>query len=96
MSRRVRRKCAKGAQKLDLPNQPETEDADYLKLNEDGLVDWTRLPDDNVIQLFTYLNYRDRANLSSTCKGWRSLGSSPCLWKTLDLRAHKCDWSIMS
>lgn len=96
MSRRVRRKCAKGAQKLDLPNQPETEDADYLKLNEDGLVDWTRLPDDTVIQLFTYLNYRDRANLSSTCKGWRSLGSSSCLWKTLDLRAHKCDWSIMS
>ncbi|XP_071691184.1 protein ARABIDILLO 1-like [Rutidosis leptorrhynchoides] len=94
MNRRVRRKCVKGTQKLDSPNQPETEDADYVKLNADGFVDWTRLPDDTVIQLFTHLNYRDRANLSSTCKGWRSLGSSSCLWESLDLRAHKCDWGI--
>nr|XP_043631042.1 protein ARABIDILLO 1 [Erigeron canadensis] len=96
MNRRVRRKCAKGTQKLDLPNQPETEDADYLKLNADGFVDWTRLPDDTVIQLFTHLNYRDRANFSSACKSWRSLGSSSCLWQSLDLRAHKCDWGIMA
>lgn len=95
MNRRVRRKCTKGTQKLDLQNQSETEDVDYLKLNEDGYVDWTRLPDDTVIQLFTHLNYRDRANLSSTCKSWRSLGSSSCLWQSLDLRGHKCDWGIM-
>ncbi|KAJ9556557.1 LOW QUALITY PROTEIN: hypothetical protein OSB04_011171 [Centaurea solstitialis] len=94
MNRRVRRKCARGSQRLDLPNYPETEDADYLKLSEEGVVDWTRLPDDTVLQLFTHLNYRDRANLSSTCKSWRSLGASPCLWQSLDLRAHKCDWGI--
>ncbi|XP_071713939.1 protein ARABIDILLO 1-like [Rutidosis leptorrhynchoides] len=87
MNRRVRRKCVKGTQKLDLPNQPETEDTNEF-------VDWTRLPDDTVIQLFTQLNNRDRANLSSTCKNWRSLGSSLCLWQSLDLRAHKCDWGI--
>ncbi|KAI3829151.1 hypothetical protein L1987_03267 [Smallanthus sonchifolius] len=96
MSRRVRRKCTKGTQKLDLSDQPGTDDADYLKLNEDGFVDWTRLPDDTVIQLFTHLNYRDRANLSSTCKSWRLLGSSSCLWQSLDLRAHKCEWGIMA
>ncbi|KVH91237.1 hypothetical protein Ccrd_006743 [Cynara cardunculus var. scolymus] len=94
MNRRVRRKCARGSQRLDLPNYPETEDADNLKLSEEGVVDWTRLPDDTVLQLFTHLNYRDRANLSSTCKSWRSLGASPCLWQSLDLRAHKCDWGI--
>ncbi|KAI3693221.1 hypothetical protein L6452_33052 [Arctium lappa] len=94
MNRRVRRKCARGSQRLDLPNYPETEDADYLKLSEEGVVDWTRLPDDTVLQLFTHLNYRDRANLSSTCKSWRALGASPCLWQSLDLRAHKCDWGI--
>lgn len=94
MNRRVRRKCARGSQRLDLPNYPETEDADYLKVSEEGVVDWTRLPDDTVLQLFTHLNYRDRANLSSTCKSWRSLGASPCLWQSLDLRAHKCDWAI--
>ncbi|CAI9781621.1 unnamed protein product [Fraxinus pennsylvanica] len=56
-----------------------------------GVVDWTRLPDDTVIQLFSCLNYRDRASLSSTCRTWRVLGKSPCLWQVLDLRPHKCD-----
>ncbi|KAI3804244.1 hypothetical protein L1987_25640 [Smallanthus sonchifolius] len=89
MNHRVRRKSAKGPQKLDLSDQH------CLKLNEDDFVDWTRLPDDTVIQVFTRLNYRDRANLSSTCKSWRSVGSSSCLWRTLDLRAHRCDWGFM-
>ncbi|KAL5973178.1 Protein ARABIDILLO 1 [Asimina triloba] len=54
-------------------------------------VDWTCLPDDTVVQLFSYLNYRDRASLASTCRTWRALASSPCLWTSLDLRAHRCD-----
>ncbi|KNA26096.1 hypothetical protein SOVF_000160 [Spinacia oleracea] len=54
-------------------------------------VDWTTLPDDTVIQLFALLNYRDRASLSSSCRTWRNLGSTPCLWESLDLRAHRCD-----
>uniref|UniRef100_A0A803M4P8 F-box domain-containing protein n=1 Tax=Chenopodium quinoa TaxID=63459 RepID=A0A803M4P8_CHEQI len=56
-------------------------------------VDWTTLPDDTVIQLFALLNYRDRASLSSSCRTWRNLGSTPCLWESLDLRAHRCDAS---
>ncbi|CAO2834784.1 unnamed protein product [Amaranthus hypochondriacus] len=54
-------------------------------------IDWTTLPDDTVIQLFSLLNYRDRASLASSCKTWRNLGSTPCLWESLDLRAHRCD-----
>ncbi|GFQ06545.1 protein arabidillo 1 [Phtheirospermum japonicum] len=29
--------------------------------------------------------------MSSTCRTWRALGKSQCLWQFLDLRAHKCD-----
>ncbi|KAJ4825902.1 Protein ARABIDILLO 1 [Turnera subulata] len=102
MSRRVRRKVAnKGKEKVVLPSYPEieTEIGEEEEEEEDVLrscraqeaVDWTGLPDDTVILLFSCLNYRDRASLSSTCKTWRALGLSPCLWTSLDLRAHKCD-----
>ncbi|PHT51030.1 hypothetical protein CQW23_10777 [Capsicum baccatum] len=87
MNRRIRRKLTrKGQEKVDCPEVDEC-----LALDERGIVDWTRLPDDTVIQLFSCLNYRDRASLSSTCRTWRNLGSSPCLWQVLDLRPHKCD-----
>ncbi|XP_047325506.1 protein ARABIDILLO 1-like [Impatiens glandulifera] len=92
MKRRVRRRGNNG--KEVLPSYPENDDeltgsSDHRKKNE--LVDWTRLADDTVIQLFTRLNNRDRASLSSTCRAWKILGSSPCLWRSLDLRGHKCD-----
>lgn len=94
MSRRVRRKVArKGKEKVILPSYPEIE-YEVSGLDRSGFVDWTSLPDDTVIQLFSCLNYRDRASLSSTCKTWRVLGVSPCLWTSLDLRAHKCDVSM--
>ncbi|KAM3266158.1 protein ARABIDILLO 1 [Capsicum annuum] len=87
MNRRIRRKLTrKGQEKADCPEVDEC-----LALDERGIVDWTRLPDDTVIQLFSCLNYRDRASLSSTCRTWRNLGTSPCLWQVLDLRPHKCD-----
>eukprot|EP00258_Populus_trichocarpa_P034242 XP_024450261.1 protein ARABIDILLO 1 isoform X1 [Populus trichocarpa] len=91
MNRRVRQKVAKKSkEKVELPSNPEIGDAGLCPdSNED--VDWTSLPDDTVIQLFSCLNYRDRASLSSTCKTWRVLGLSSCLWISLDLRAHKCD-----
>lgn len=76
----------RGKGKVDFPDIDEN-----LSLDERGVLDWTRLPDDTVIQLFSCLNYRDRASLSSTCRTWRILGKSPCLWQVLDLRAHKCD-----
>ncbi|CAN6562514.1 hypothetical protein ACFX2J_027554 [Malus domestica] len=96
MSRRVRRKVArKGKEKVVLPSYPEIEDEVSYPM-QNGLVDWTGLPDDTVIQLFSCLNYRDRASLSSTCKTWRVLGISPCLWTSLDLRAHKCNDTMAS
>ncbi|KAK6920368.1 Armadillo [Dillenia turbinata] len=91
MSRRVRRKVAnKGKVKVVLQSYPEIEDG-VLGNEGNSLVDWTCLPDDTVIQLFSCLDYRDRASLSSTCRTWRSLGASPCLWSSLDLRPHKFD-----
>ncbi|KAL3651127.1 Protein ARABIDILLO 1 [Castilleja foliolosa] len=87
MSRRVRRRFVKKEkEKLDYPEIDENSGLD------DGCVlDWTRLPDDTVIQLFSCLNYRDRASMSSTCRTWRALSKAQCLWQFLDLRAHKSD-----
>ncbi|KAL0373469.1 UNVERIFIED_CONTAM: protein ARABIDILLO 1 [Sesamum radiatum] len=85
MSRRVRRRVVRrGQEKVDFPEIDEN-----LTLDDKGVLDWTRLPDDTVLQLFSCLNYRDRASLSSTCRTWRTLGKSPCLWQMLDLRPHK-------
>ncbi|MBA0717642.1 hypothetical protein Golax_005440 [Gossypium laxum] len=58
-------------------------------MKDNGFVDWTSLPDDAMIQLFSLLNYHDRANLSATCKAWRIVGASKCLWTSLDLRGYK-------
>lgn len=55
------------------------------------LIDWTTLPNELVIQIFSYLNNRDRARLLSSCRSWRFLGSSSDLWKSLDLRMYNCD-----
>ncbi|XWS45829.1 hypothetical protein CRYUN_Cryun14cG0013100 [Craigia yunnanensis] len=94
MSRRVRRKVAKKGKdyvvSLSYP-EIEVEDSGHER---NGVVDWTSLPDDTVIQLFSCLNYRDRASLSSTCRTWRVLGASPYLWSSLDLRAHKFDTAM--
>jgi hypothetical protein len=46
-------------------------------------VDWTALSD-------------DRASMAGACGAWRALGSSPCLWSSLDLRAHRCDLEVAS
>ncbi|KAJ0770001.1 putative F-box domain, armadillo-like helical, leucine-rich repeat domain superfamily [Helianthus annuus] len=95
MTRSVRQKCEKETRESDLSDEPEMENLECLKLDDDGIVDWTRLPDDAVIDVFTRLSYRDRANMSSACKSWRSVGSSSCLWQSLDLRAHRCKWELM-
>lgn len=93
----MRRKVAKkGKEKVVLTCYPEDEEGglDSEQIVRIGGVDWTGLPDDTMIQLFSCLNYRDRASLSSTCRAWRTLSFSPCLWSSLDLRAHKCDASM--
>ncbi|CAJ2648856.1 unnamed protein product [Trifolium pratense] len=61
-----------------------------------GVVDWRSLPDDILIQLLSCLSYRDRASLSASCKKWRVLGNSSCLWTSLDLRSHKFDANVAS
>ncbi|XP_008786259.2 protein ARABIDILLO 1-like isoform X1 [Phoenix dactylifera] len=103
MSRRVRRRGVQSKDKEKVvisPVFPEAaEDCEILRPGGGGgggdgagvaAVDWTCLADDTVVQLFSCLNYRDRASLASTCRTWRLLGSSPCLWTALDLRAHRC------
>ncbi|PNX86225.1 protein ARABIDILLO 1-like, partial [Trifolium pratense] len=42
------------------------------------------------------LEPQDRASLSASCKKWRVLGNSPCLWTSLDLRSHKFDVNVAS
>ncbi|KAJ4951573.1 hypothetical protein NE237_028405 [Protea cynaroides] len=97
MSRRVRRKGtqAKDKEKTIAQGYPGIGYRSSCS-EKDGEVDWTSLPDDTIVQLFYCLNYRDRASLASTCRTWRALGSSPCLWNYLDLRAHKCDAATAS
>ncbi|KHG29525.1 Protein ARABIDILLO 1 -like protein [Gossypium arboreum] len=94
MSRRVRRKVAnKGKDSVVSLSCYETGVED-LGTERNGVVDWTILPDDTVIHLFSRLNYRDRASLSSTCRAWRVLAASQCLWSSLDVRAHKFDTTM--
>lgn len=92
----MRRKVArKGKEKVVLPCYPEIQD-EVLDLDPARVIDWRSLPDDTVIQLFSCLSYRDRASLSSTCRTWKALGSSPCLWTSLDLRSHRFDGTMAS
>ncbi|KAE8696833.1 Protein ARABIDILLO 1 [Hibiscus syriacus] len=91
MTRRLRRKVAKKGKDDAVSISFLEIEVEELGLERNDAVDWTNMPDDTVIQLFSCLNYRDRASLSSTCKTWRALGGSQCLWSSLDLRAHKFD-----
>ncbi|KAG6435614.1 hypothetical protein SASPL_100488 [Salvia splendens] len=91
MSRRVRgRVVRRGKEKLDCP------DIDGNLSLDEGMLDWTSLPDDTAIQVFSCLSHRDRASLSSTCRAWRAIGKSPCLWQALDLRHHNCDTAVVT
>lgn len=93
MTRRVRRKLAHSKEKNKeiVGSNSENQDDGCLRSSTICDLDWMALPDDTAIQLFSYLNYRDRASLSATCRTFRLLGSSPCLWDSLDLRYHKFD-----
>ncbi|MBA0582433.1 hypothetical protein Gorai_024580, partial [Gossypium raimondii] len=70
MSRRVRQKREHSwGEKTNI----SLETLDYGSLASATIsgVDWTTLPDDSVIQLLSYLNYRDRASLASACLTFR-------------------------
>ena len=65
-----------------------------VRKKSDNEVDWTSLPNDLVTRVFSFLNNRDRASLSSSCKPWWILSKSTYLWKSLDLRLHRCDSQV--
>ncbi|KAF8110799.1 hypothetical protein N665_0079s0111 [Sinapis alba] len=95
MSRRVRQR------RVDEDRMNKVGSPSYLVRGGEDLaptlqesVDWTSLSYDPMLQVFTLLDNRDRASLASTCKAWRSLGASPHLWRSLDLRGYKFDHSV--
>ncbi|PAN48465.1 hypothetical protein GQ55_9G397100 [Panicum hallii var. hallii] len=98
MTRRVRRRTCReregrvvrSSSRAGSAGVEDEEDAPAAEL------DWKALPDDTMLQLFARLNYRDRASMAAACRAWRALGSSPCLWSELDLRAHRCDREVAS
>ncbi|KAJ0961880.1 hypothetical protein J5N97_029708 [Dioscorea zingiberensis] len=94
MSRRVRRRTNhfinEGGHLIPLPSsEGDHETLPCDASSGDACANWTALPNDTVVHLFFFLNYRDRAALSSTCRAWRQLGSFPCLWTSLDLRSRR-------
>ncbi|RLN19528.1 protein ARABIDILLO 1 [Panicum miliaceum] len=98
MTRRVRRRTCReregrvvrSSSRAGSAGVEDEEDAPAAEL------DWKALPGDTMLQLFARLNYRDRASMAAACQAWRALGSSPCLWSELDLRAHRCDREVAS
>ncbi|CAL0328153.1 unnamed protein product [Lupinus luteus] len=96
MSRRVRRKVARRSKGNVVSGSCSEFQDEVSDLECQGIVDWMSLPDDTVIQLLSRLSYRDRASLSSTCRTWRFLGSSPCLWTSLDIRSNRFDATMAS
>ncbi|KAL0876486.1 hypothetical protein Bca101_026191 [Brassica carinata] len=97
MNRRVvRQRVDKdGNDKLGSPSYLLTGDEDVAPKVQESM-DMTSLTYDLMLHVFTLLDNRDRASLASTCKAWRSLGASPYLWSSLDLRAYKFDRSVAS
>ncbi|KAL0379743.1 UNVERIFIED_CONTAM: protein ARABIDILLO 1 [Sesamum angustifolium] len=70
MSRRVRRKVVRrGKEKLDCPETDEK-----LSLDENGMLDWTRLPDDTVLDLRPHkCDATAAAALASRCENLQKL-----------------------
>eukprot|EP00249_Psilotum_nudum_P024609 c29236_g1_i1 orf=349-3153(+) len=101
MIRRVRRKAVLSVGKPTASRDAVKGSCDgafegVVCVDRDREFDWTSLPDDTVVAVFSLLNYRDRASLASVCKTWRRLGSSSCLWASLDIRAHTLDSRMAS
>ena len=43
--------------------------------------DWSRLPDDVLVQILSYLPMKDRFNASLTCRAWTEAFDAPLLWQ---------------
>ncbi|KAL0653057.1 hypothetical protein Bca4012_095748 [Brassica carinata] len=92
-SRKVRQRVDEdGKDKVGgAPSYLLTGDEDAAQKVQESSKDWSSLTYDLMLHVFTLLDNRDRASLASTCTTLRSLGASPYLWSSLDLRAHRFD-----
>ncbi|KAG2258605.1 hypothetical protein Bca52824_077899 [Brassica carinata] len=92
MNPRVRQRVDEDGTDMDRRVRQRIDEDVAPKVQES--VDWTSMTYDPMLHIFTLLVSRDRASLASTCKPWRSLGASPYLWSSLDLRAYKFDLPV--
>lgn len=49
-------------------------------------MDWSKLPDDIIIEIFSFLSLSDRFNCCLTCKSWNQCFGAPCLWRSIHFR----------
>ncbi|KAL0714873.1 hypothetical protein Bca4012_021852 [Brassica carinata] len=92
MNPRVRQRVDEDGTDMDRRVRQRIDEDVAPKVQES--VDWTSMTYDPMLHILTLLDSRDRASLASTCKPWRSLGASPYLWSSLDLRAYKFDLPV--
>ncbi|XP_009116719.1 protein ARABIDILLO 2 [Brassica rapa] len=92
MNRKVRQRVDEdGKDNVGAASYLLTGDEDAAPKVQESSKDWSSLTYDLMLHVFTLLDNRDRASLASTCTTLRSLGASPHLWSSLDLRAHRFD-----
>lgn len=56
---------------------------------EDGAVDWGRLPEEILLQIFQYLPLLDRAFASQVCRGWNQAFHMPELWRCFEFELNQ-------
>ncbi|KAL0191884.1 hypothetical protein M9458_014582, partial [Cirrhinus mrigala] len=57
--------------------------------HEDGAVDWGRLPEEILLQIFQYLPLLDRAFASQVCRGWNQAFHMPELWRCFEFELNQ-------
>ncbi|XP_042886665.1 F-box/WD repeat-containing protein 5-like [Penaeus japonicus] len=60
---------------------------------EDG-VDWTRLPDSILLQIFTFLEYSDMPFVGLVCKSWLRVSLDEFLWRYFFYKDFQVDPSV--
>ncbi|XP_047474883.1 F-box/WD repeat-containing protein 5-like isoform X1 [Penaeus chinensis] len=60
---------------------------------EDG-VDWTRLPDSILLQIFTFLEYSDMPFVGRVCKSWLRVSLDEFLWRYFFYKDFQVDPSV--
>ncbi|GFR33117.1 f-box only protein 33 [Trichonephila clavata] len=52
---------------------------------------WNNLPSIIIVEIFSFLNLKDRLNASSVCKAWRNNLFHPKLWRKVVFQLNSCD-----